>query len=114
MTDLILERRDQPALNAGNAAVHITPPIDENYWAYRVRLGEHQAIVGFRKFWTLGIGFAVEQDWNRNLPFSADTDDILRHILFNKGDASISDDDVRAAIVLVQDAIRADLGEVQS
>lgn len=116
MSDLTLERRDQqpqPPLALGDSALYITPAIEEDYWAYRVRLGERQAIVGFRKFWTYGIGFAIEEDWNTNLPFSADADDILAHILENKGDESISNEDVRAAIALVQDAIREDLGEVQ-
>lgn len=105
---LILERRDQPDETAHVGAVSITPPIDEGYWSYRVLLGERQAIVGFPKFSTVGIGFAIEDDWNTNFPYTCGAEEIFQHIRHNKGDESISDDDVRAAIALVQDAIRAD------
>jgi hypothetical protein len=41
---------------AAAAAVMLTPLIDEDYWAYRVQLSDEQAIVGFPKFGTVGIG----------------------------------------------------------
>lgn len=108
--ELTLERRDQqdktPQLAGG--LVSITPPIDEDYWAYRVRLSDSQAIVGFPKFGTIGIGFAVEEDWNTNLPYTCDTDQIFEHIAHNKGDDEIADDAVRAAITLVRAAARED------
>lgn len=86
----------------------MTPPIDEDYWAYRVKLTDTQAIVGFPKFGTIGIGFAVEDDWNTNLPYQSETEHIFEHIAHNKGDDAISDDDVREAIRLVQAAARED------
>lgn len=86
----------------------LTPPIDESYWQYRVMLGERQAIVGFPKFTTIGIGFAVEDDWNTNLPYTQDAAAIFDHIKHNKGDDGISDDDCLAAIRMIQDAVRAD------
>ncbi len=106
---LQLERRDQAnrTPTIGGIAM-VTPPIDEDYWAYRVRLSDDQAIVGFPKFMTIGIGFAVEDDWNTNLPYTCDTEKIFQHIKHNKGDDEIADDDVRAAIALVQEAARAD------
>jgi hypothetical protein len=107
---LTLERRDQqnktPILGGGIAM--LTPAIDEDYWAYRVRLSDGQAIVGFPKFMTIGIGFAVEEDWNTNLPYTCETEEIFEHIRDNKGDDEIADDDVRAAIALVQEAARED------
>lgn len=107
--ELTLERRDQqnktPIL--GGLAM-MTPAIDEDYWAYRVRLSDKQAIVGFPKFMTIGIGFAVEEDWNTNFPYTVDTEETFQHIKRNKGDEAISDDDVRAAIALVQQAARED------
>ena len=112
---LELERRKQrdetPVYvnrETGLAVGESTPPIDEGYWAYRVKLSDTQAIVGFPKFGTIGIGFAVEEDWNSNLPYGIETEDIFRHIAHNKGDDSISDDDVREAIRLVQEAARED------
>lgn len=113
---LTLERRGQRdkspvfANAAGVPVATMTPPIDEDYWAYRVKLSDTQAIVGFPKFGTIGIGFAVEDDWNTNLPYTSPTDDILRHISHNKGDEAISDEDVREAIRLVQEAATEDRG----
>jgi hypothetical protein len=115
MTTLTLERRTQKdkspvfADASGKNVGMMTPPIDEDYWSYRVMLSDTQAIVGFPKFGTIGIGFAVEDDdWNVNLPYSSETEQIFQHILDNKGDDSISDKDVREAIKLVQQAARED------
>lgn len=110
--ELTLERRDQinktPMVLGG--LVMMTPNINEDYWAYRVQLSDKQAIVGFPKFTTIGIGFAVEEDWNTNFPYTCETEEIFQHIKDNKGDNSISDDDVRAAIRMVQEAATADRG----
>jgi hypothetical protein len=74
-----------------------------------VVLSKGQAIVGFPKFYTIGIGFAVEDaDWNTNLPFTCSTDEIFEHIKHNKGDEAIADEDVVRAIAMVQDAARTD------
>lgn len=112
---LTLERRSQrdesPVFSdaSGKALGVMTPPIDEDYWAYRVKLSDTQAIVGFPKFGTIGIGFAVEnEDWNVNLPYTSDAERILNHISCNKGDDSVSDEDVLVAIRLVQDAATED------
>jgi hypothetical protein len=107
-TELKLERRDQADTTAHIGPAMLTPAIDEDYWTYRVRLSNKQAVVGFPKFMTIGIGFAVEEDWNTNLPYTCGTDKIAEHIAHNKGDDSISDEDVRAAIALVQAAARED------
>jgi hypothetical protein len=103
---LTLERRDQTDRTRRIAGVAITPNINEDYWTYRVRLSDKQAIVGFPKFNTIGIGFAVEEDWNTNFPYTVDAEETFQHIRDNKGDDAISDDDVRAAIALVQQAAR--------
>lgn len=93
-------------LTKGGGLVMITPPIGKDYWMFRVELTNSQAVVGFPKFGTIGIGFQREEDWNTNLPYQAETEDILNHIRHNKGDDSISDDDVRAAIVEIQEAAK--------
>lgn len=107
-TDLILERRDQPDKTPHFGGIQITPPISEDYWAYRVRVGEGQAVVGFPKFSTVGIGFAKEEDWNTNLPFTCEAEEIFKHIGHNKGDESIANEDCIAAIRLIQGAIKED------
>lgn len=108
---LQLERRGQEdkTVKLGDIGL-ATPPIDEDYWAYRVRLSETQAIVGFPKFNTIGIGFAVEEDWNTNLPYTSQAMDIFGHISHNKGDDLITDDACIKAIRMIQDAIKEDRG----
>lgn len=86
--------------------IMMTPMIDEDYWLYRVRLSETQAINAFPKFNTIGIGFAVETDWNTNLPYTCLTDEIFNHIAHNKGDDSISDEDCLKAIEMLKKAIK--------
>jgi len=107
---LQLESKNQPNETPvlGGGVVMMTPAIDEDYWQYRVRLTDEQAVVGFPKFMTIGIGFAVEEDWNSNLPYTVEAEQIFEHIKHNKGDDSIADDDVRAAIRMIQVAAAAD------
>lgn len=109
---LTLERREQKdetkTVETASAVVEIAPVVTEDYWLYRVRLSEAQAIVGFPKFGTVGIGFAVEEDWNTNLPYTCDAEEIFAHVAHNKGDAPISDDACLKAIRLVQAAARED------
>jgi hypothetical protein len=105
---LTLERRGQENLTANLGNVSLCPPVSEDYWEYRVRLSHVQSIVGFPKFTTIGIGFAVEEDWNTNLPYTSRAEEIRDHILHNKGDDSISDDNVLEAIRLIQSAVSVD------
>ena len=89
----------------GNAVLSITPPIDGNYWVLRVPLSDTQAIVTFPKFFTFGIGFQEEEDWNTNLPYNQSAECIFDHISHNKGDDKISDADCIAAINLIKETI---------
>ena len=73
-----------------------------------MRLSETQSIVGFPKFGTVGIGFAQEEDWNTNLPYTCGTEEIYEHIDHNKGDDSITREDCIAAIRMIQDRATAD------
>lgn len=119
-SELVLERRAQDddtvmlaTDGAGPEAVIVlmTPPITADYWMYRVVVCDGQAILGFPKFTTIGIGFAVEEDWNTNLPFSAPTLQIANHIWHNRGplpEDTPSFDLVVAAIKLIQDAAASD------
>ena len=116
--DLYLERRAQrdatPAFKDGDTTFLFTPPIGADYWAYRVRVAEGQAVLGFGKFGTVGIGFAQEDDWNTNLPYTQDTDAIVDHIWHNRGpnlnDDQHDRDTVRAAVAIIQHAIIEDGG----
>jgi hypothetical protein len=108
MTALTLERKTQPDRTVHVGPVALTPPIDEGYWTYRVRLTDTQAVIGFPKFGMVGIGFAVEEDWNTNLPSGCSTEEIYQHIECNKGDDSITRERCIEAIRMIQDAVTAD------
>lgn len=118
---LVLERRDQedrtPAvtMGGGRATVMITPMLGEDYWQYRVRLGDPargQSVVGFPKFGTIGVGFAIEDaDWNTNLPYTCSAEQIQQHIMHNAGDPAIRAAMVVAAITLIQQAATEDREE---
>jgi hypothetical protein len=113
MSTLAVERKAQTDGTNTFGNIALTPQLGESYWSYRVLLSERQAIVGFPKFFTIGVGFAIEDDdWNTNLPYTCDAVEIFNHIKDNKGDASISDEDCVAAIKLIQDAIVLDLQAV--
>ncbi len=89
----------------------VTPPIQEDYWVYRVPLSEKQAIVAFPKFGTIGIGFQQEEDWNTNLPYTCKAKEIYSHIAHNKGSKTITKKDCILAIEMIQEAIWKEKGE---
>jgi hypothetical protein len=89
MGKLELEFRDQfkgttSNFKMGKMLVMVTPPLGEDYWVFRIKLHKDQAIVAFPKFGTIGIGFAIEDDWNTNLPWDCETEEIYNHIKCNK------------------------------
>lgn len=107
--ELVLERKDQELGGIiANGLLRITPGLDEDYWSYRVQLSEEQAVLGFPKFSPrlIGIGFAVEKDWNTNLPTSCSAQEIFEHIKHNKCDDSIEDADVIRAIEMIRTAVK--------
>ena len=91
--------------NIGNGVVSVTPPLDDKYWVLRVPVSDNQSIIAFPKFFTYGIGFQYEDDWNTNLPYSCDTIEIFNHIAHNKGDDNIPDQLCIDAIKLIQAAL---------
>lgn len=106
--ELVLQRKDAPDVTDQIGPVTFTPPIDDEYWAYRVIVSPKQAVVGFPKFFTIGIGFAFEEDWNTNLPYTSSAEDIYEHIAHNKADDAVSRETCLQAIRLIQDAVAAD------
>lgn len=106
--NLELSARNFPddTLMIGGTAVQITPPLDEDYWLFRVKVSKNQAIVGFPKLFTIGIGFAKETDWNTNLPYSSEAERIFDHIRHNKGRGP-KDAECVQAIRMIQDAVKA-------
>lgn len=105
MTLEVRQQADEsPTFNIAGSEVVMTPAIGEDYWIFRVQLSKTQAMLGFPKFSTIGIGFAAEEDWNTNLPYRCPPLDIWDHIKHNKGDESISDEDCIRAIALICEA----------
>lgn len=104
---LVVERREQAPGGLLTPGMMMTPAIGPDYWSYRVMLGD-QAILAFPKFATIGIGFALEEDWNTNLPWSCEAEEIFAHIKHNKGSDAISDEVCIEAIRLIQAAIAED------
>lgn len=90
----------------GNSNVAITPFAigREDYWIFKVQLTENQALIAFPKFFTYGIGFMNETDWNTNLPYICEAEEIYSHIEHNKGDEEISQEDCITAIKLLKKA----------
>lgn len=84
----------------------MTPPIDKDYWYFKVKLFKDQFVVAFPKFGTMGIGFRLEDDWNTNLPFSCDEEKIANHIWYNRKYKEIKREDVIKAIKLIQNACK--------
>ncbi len=105
---LQLERNSIFFDGESNNMILITPPIDEDFWKYRVKLYKDQAVVGFPKFNTIGIGFAIEDDWNTNLPYTSEASEIVSHIWHNREYVSIKKSQVIKAIKLIQDAVKED------
>lgn len=104
--ELKLEARIQPdetpVLKANGNTLMITPAIGEDYWLARVAVSDKQAIIAFPKFFTIGIGFQHEEDWNTNLPYSSSAEKIYSHIAHNKGDDNIPDERCVEAIRMLQ------------
>ena len=83
----------------------ITPPIDEDYWIARAVLFKDQAIQCFPKFYTVGCGFAQEEDWNTNLPLQVPAQELYQHIKHNKKYEEITEDMCLQAIRILQAAL---------
>lgn len=92
----------QDTIATASGTLMITPPLDEDYWVYRVKLKHGQAIIGFPKFGMIGCGFALETDWNTNLPITCNANEIYEHIKHNKRFADITKQECLAAIKAIQ------------
>lgn len=91
---------------SGGGLIMFTPPISKDYWSFRVRISDQQAIVAFPKFGTFGIGFQIEDyDWNTNLPYTVPANEIYNHIKGNKGDRTVSKSLCVTAIEMLQEVI---------
>ena len=117
--NLILEKRSEPDKTPTfqtekGSVLMMTPAIDADYWAYRVKLYKDQGVIGFPKFGTIGIGFIIEEDWNTNLPYTCETEEIYNHIEHNKRYSEITKELALEAIKMIQEQAKKDMGSSPS
>lgn len=115
LDDLMVVRRtdvaDQTMINVGGGmSVGVGRAGSDDYWAYRVQLTDQQALIGFPKFGTIGVGFLVEEDWNSNLPYASRVSMVADHIGHNRfvDGVDIPRPHVERAIALIRDAAGED------
>ena len=117
MKKLVVEYKEgfQPSkdcINTGKVIIMFTPDIDEDYWIMRVKLyhdkklDKDQSIVAFPKFGMIGIGFAIESDWNTNLPYQTDTERLYNWIKRNKKYRAITKQTCLEGLKMLQEACK--------
>ncbi len=84
--------------------------MDEQYYILKVNLFKDHSILAFPKFGTIGIGFALEDDWNCNLPISCTNERIYNHIKHNKKYKEITKKDCIKAIDMIKSCLFINLG----
>jgi hypothetical protein len=89
MKKLVVEYKEgfQPSndtIKTNGGIIMFTPDIDKDYYIMKVNLYKDQALVAFPKFGLIGVGFALESDWNTNLPYQTDTERLYNWIKRNK------------------------------
>jgi hypothetical protein len=89
MRKLVVEYKEgfQPSkdcIDTGKVIIMFTPAINKDYWIMRIKLYKNQALVAFPKFGLIGVGFAIESDWNTNLPYQTSPQRLYEHIKVNK------------------------------
>ena len=115
MRKLVVEYKEgfQPSkdcIDTGKGVIMFTPDIDENYWIMRVKVyhdkvnNKDQSIIAFPKFGLIGVGFAIESDWNTNLPYQTDTERLYKHIKVNKKYRAITKQTCLEGLKMLQEA----------
>ena len=117
MKKLVVEYKEgfQPSkdcINTGKVIIMFTPDIDEDYWIMRVKLyhdkklDKDQSIIAFPKFGLIGVGFALESDWNTNLPYQTSPERLYEHIKVNKKYRAITKETCIEGLKLLQAACK--------
>ena len=86
---------------ANDNHIMVCPPTSADYWMFRVKLHKDQAVLGFPKYGLIGVGFAIEKDWNTNLPTNSGVSSIVNHIKHNRKYKAITDDMIKEAVELI-------------
>lgn len=104
--DIHAGAKDPNVLNIKGETVVAYPHGGKNNWLFRVMVSDTQAVIGFRKFFTIGIGFMLEKSMNTNLPHECPVKYIFDYIAENKGSDLIPDERCIAAVRLVKIAAK--------
>jgi hypothetical protein len=94
------------SINTGKVLIMFTPAINQDYYIMRVVLYKDQALVAFPKFSLIGVGFAIESDWNTNLPYQTETERLYEHIKVNKKYRAITKQTCLEGLKLLQEACK--------
>ena len=111
MRKLVVEYKEgfQPSkdcINTGKVIIMFTPAINKDYYIMRVVLYKDQALVAFPKFGLIGVGFALESDWNTNLPYQTSPERLYEHIKVNKKYRAITKETCIEGLKLLQAACK--------
>ena len=93
-------------IRTNGGLIMFTPSINSEYYIMRVVLYKDQALVAFPKFGLIGIGFAIESDWNTNLPYQVEAERLYRHIRCNKKYRAITKQTCLEGLKLLQEACK--------
>ena len=93
-------------IKTNGGVIMFTPAIDEDYWLMRVKLYKDQSLVAFPKFGLIGVGFAIESDWNTNLPYQTSPERLYEHIKVNKKYRAITKQMCLEGLKMLQEACR--------
>lgn len=104
MNKNIVEVFEKHLQETQNANVLIGGTCDEEDILFKIKLHKEQALIAFPKFTTIAIGFAEEEDWNTNLPYTSDAEEIYNHIKVNKKYKEITKQNCIKAIKWLQKA----------
>lgn len=71
---------------------------------FRIKMFQDQELIAFPKFSSIAISFLIEEDWNTNLPYKCDEEEIYDHIKCNKKYKEIKKKDCIKAIIMLKAA----------
>lgn len=110
--ELVLQRADGPVENAAVNVGFVALGGAHRGWLFRVDVGGGQAVIGFPKYTTIGVGFEQEpESGNTNLPYTTPAKALLNHSWCNRGGMTATPEEALRAFELVQEAAQEALGK---
>ena len=87
-----------------NARILLGTAAKEEEILFRIKLFKGQELIAFPKFSSIAISFLLEEDWNTNLPYNCNEEEIYDHIKCNKKYKEIKKEDCIKAILMLKTA----------